>query len=51
MRFVRIRQRGHEPWSGEVARCPVCCEGNNVNELSEIKAIHAYIARSDGQEG
>ena len=32
---------------GEVTRCPVCTEGNNVNEMAEVKAIRAYIALAD----
>lgn len=47
--MVRLRQKGREPWSAEVTRCPVCCEGNNVNEVSEVKAIRAYIARADAR--
>ena len=47
MRFVRSRQRGHQPWESEVIRCPTCTEGNNVNEMAETKAIKAYIALAD----
>jgi hypothetical protein len=50
MRFVRLRQKGREPWSSEVTRCPVCTEGNNVNEMAEIRAIHAYIALAAAAE-
>ena len=49
MRFVKLRQKGHEPWTTEVVRCPTCCEGNNVNEVAEVKAIRAYIALEEGQ--
>ena len=45
MRFVRLRRAGQlQPWESEVVRCPVCLEGNQVNELAEVKAIEAYIA-------
>jgi len=47
MRFVKLRRRGMAAWESEVVRCPVCTEGNNVNEMSEIRAIRAYIARAD----
>ena len=47
MRFVRMRTRGHQPWETEVIRCPVCMEGNNVNEIAEVRAIRAYIALAD----
>ena len=50
MRFVRSRQRGRQPWEAEVIRCPTCTEGNNVNELAEIKAIKAYIALADERD-
>lgn len=51
MRFVRMRQRGQSAWEAEVTRCQVCCEGNNVNEMSEARAIRAYIARADALGG
>ena len=47
MRFVRMRTRGHQPWETEVIRCPTCMEGNNVNEIAEVRAIRAYIALAD----
>ena len=47
MRFVRARQRGRQPWEAEVIRCPTCCEGNNVNELAEVRAVQAYIALAE----
>ena len=47
MRFVRMRTRGHQQWETEVIRCPVCMEGNNVNEIAEVRAIRAYIALAD----
>lgn len=50
MRFVRLRRKGDQPWESEVVRCPVCLEGNQVNELAEVKAIHAYIALGDAQQ-
>lgn len=47
MRFVRLRRAGDDPWVSDLARCVVCCEGNNVNEMAEIKAVQAYIALAD----
>ena len=47
MRFLRQRRTHAQPWETEVVRCPVCCEGERVNEVGEIQAIRAYIARSD----
>jgi hypothetical protein len=47
MRFLRLRRKYHQPWESDLARCSVCCEGNNVNEALEMQAIRAYIARSD----
>lgn len=50
MRFVRLRQKGHEPWATEVTRCPTCMEGNQVNEVAEVRAIRAYIALADAAD-
>lgn len=49
LRFVRQRQRQYAAWQADVIRCPVCCEGNNVNEMAEIRAIQRYIALADAQ--
>jgi len=39
MRFVRRPTRG----GNELMRCDKCCEGNNVNEPLEMRAIQHYI--------
>ena len=51
MRFIRLRKRYHAEWEADVERCQVCCEGNNVNESLEVRAIREYIARSDAVTG
>ena len=51
MRFLRLRRKYHQPWESDVGRCATCCEGNNVNEHLEIRAIRAYVARSDAITG
>ena len=50
MRFVRLRVKGQEAWRSDVVRCPTCTEGNNVNEMAEVKAIRAYIALAESIE-
>jgi hypothetical protein len=50
IRFVKQRPP-YEEYSAEVIRCPVCCEGNQVNDVSEVKAIRRYIALSAATEG
>jgi RecJ-like exonuclease len=50
LRFVRLHHKGAQSWDCEVTRCSVCMEGNNVNEMREVRAIRAYIARSDVAE-
>ncbi len=51
MRFLHMRRRHHQPWEADIERCQVCCEGNNVNEALELRAIRDYIARSDAITG
>lgn len=45
-RFVLSRPREFD-WGGDVIRCPACTEGNNVNEMAEMRQIKRYIALSD----
>ena len=46
MRFVRAHEFDvHRGTCVEVIRCPVCCEGNNVNREREELAIERYMAR------
>lgn len=60
MRFFHLRKRtdpGYTAgiWDGnaqqDLVRCMTCCEGNQVNEDLEVRAIRAYIARSDAITG
>lgn len=56
MRFIRFRPRSRHYYPAisvdgnpDVRRCPVCCEGNNVNEDLELAAVLAYIQRQPVQ--
>ena len=52
MRFVRQPQPGAQAeWQTEVTRCARCCEGNQVNDVIEMREIQRYIAAGQRRKG
>jgi DnaJ-class molecular chaperone len=45
MRFIRQMKPGAQAeWQTEATRCDKCCEGNQVNDIIEMREIQRYIA-------
>lgn len=45
MRFIRQYKFGAQAdWQTEATRCDRCCEGNQINDVIELREIHRYIA-------
>jgi hypothetical protein len=44
MRFVRQQKPDAQAeWQTELARCNRCCEGNQINDVIEMREIRKYI--------